>query len=176
MDGTEQEPTENPNRRPQDGRGHYVRTLDSAKRDAAAAELRGQGRPYQQIADDLGYGNRGNAWRAVQNARADVARAPVAKLVQIETEQLDELYARALEILDTTHITVQQGRVVTMLDRETNTEVPIPDSGPKLAALNVAVKIRESYRNLLGLNAEKKINLSGGVRYEIVGINPTDIA
>ncbi|WP_329462392.1 hypothetical protein [Streptomyces sp. NBC_01431] len=70
---------------------------------------------------------------------------------------------------------MQQGRVVMMLDADTGKEVPIPDEGPKLQALQVALKICESYRKLHGLDAEKKVNISGGVRYEIVGIDPADL-
>jgi hypothetical protein len=157
------------------GDGRYIRTDDSVRRDAQAAGLRSQGRTFQQIADALGYCDKGAAWRGVRRARRDAVIEPVTKLIEAESAELDELYARALEILDRHHITVQQGRVVTMLDRDTGQEVPVPDDGPKLQALQVALKIRESFRKLRGLDAEKKVNISGGVRYEIVGIDPADL-
>lgn len=158
-----------------EGNGQFIRTDDTARRDAQAAALRSQGATFERIANELGYADKGGAWRGVRRARRDAAIEPVTQLIETESAELDELYARALEILDRHHITVQQGRVVTMLDVETNREVPIPDDGPKLQALQVALKIRESYRKLHGLDAEKKINLSGGVRYEIVGIDPADL-
>jgi hypothetical protein len=157
------------------GDGRYIRTDDSVRRDAQAAGLRSQGKTFQQIADTLGYSDKGSAWRGIQRARRDAVIEPVTRLIEVEAAELDELYARALEILDRHHITVQQGRVVTMLDVDSGREVPIPDDGPKLQALQVALKIRESYRKLRGLDAEKKINVSGGVRYEIVGIDPADL-
>ncbi|MGW8326487.1 hypothetical protein ACWGLE_01125 [Streptomyces sp. NPDC055897] len=158
-----------------EGNGQFVRTDDTARRDAQAAALRSEGKTFEHIATTLGYADKGCAWRGVRRARRDAAIEPVTRLVEVESTELDELYARALEILDRHHITVQQGRVVTMLDVDTGREAPIPDDGPHLQALQVALKIRESYRKLHGLDAEKKINLSGGVRYEIVGIDPADL-
>ncbi len=165
-----------PERVRQPGNGRWVRTDASVERDAKASALRSRGKSYEQIATELGYADKGGAWRGVRRARRDAVIEPVTQLIETESAELDELYAQALAILDRHHITVQQGRVVTMLDVETNREVPIPDDGPKLQALQVALKIRESYRKLHGLDAEKKINLSGGVRYEIVGIDPADLA
>lgn len=158
-----------------EGNGQFIRTDASVSRDAQASALRSQGKSFTEIAKTLGYADKGNAWRGVQRARRDAVIEPVTKLIEVEAAELDELYARALEILDRHHITVQQGRVVTMLDVDTGREVPIPDDGPKLQALQVALKIRESYRKLHGLDAEKKVNISGGVRYEIVGIDPADL-
>jgi hypothetical protein len=36
-------------------------------------------------------------------------------------------------------------------------------------------QIRESYRRLYGLDAETKVNVSGAVRYEVVGVDPADL-
>ncbi|MER5559693.1 hypothetical protein ABT071_13915 [Streptomyces sp. NPDC002506] len=158
-----------------EGNGQFVRTDDTARRDAQAAALRSEGKTFEHIATTLGYADKGCAWRGVRRARRDAAIEPVTQLVETESAELDDLYARALEILDRHHITVQQGRVVTMLDADTGREVPIPDDGPKLQALLVALKIRQAYQDLHGLKAEKKLNISGGVRYEIVGIDPADL-
>jgi hypothetical protein len=159
--------------RQRNGRGSFERSMDTVRRDARAAELRADGLTYTQIGEQLGM-NKGDAWRAVQNAKADVARPAVTKLIASESGQLDELYAMALEVIEHNHVTVSHGKVVTMAD-ETGREVRLPDDGPKLQAIQTALRIRESYRKLHGLDAEQKVNVSGAVRYEVVGVDPADL-
>jgi hypothetical protein len=164
------------NDRPRDGKGHFVRSLDSVRRDAQAAELLAQRRTYQQIADELGYSSKGDAWRAVQRARADVARPAVTKLIQAESEQLDDLYVMAMEVIDANHVVVSHGKVVTMRDPETGEDKPLADSGPKIQAIQTALRIRESYRKLHGLDQPAQVAVSGAVRYEVVGVDPADLS
>lgn len=160
----------NPNRREhRSSNGRFAEDPRTAERAAAAIDLRAQGRTYQQIADELGYADKGQAWRAVERGKLAILKEPVERLIQTEAERLDELYVEALEVLSREHVTVSHGKVVC---DETGT--PILDDGPRLAALDRLVKIRESYRKLHGLDAEKKVSVSGGVRYEVVGIDPAD--
>ncbi|MFI6530504.1 hypothetical protein [Streptomyces uncialis] len=149
--------------------------MATAERDARAAELLAQRLTYQQIADELGYSSKGDAWRAVHRARADVARPAVTKLIQAESEELDDLYAMALEVIEANHVVVSHGKVVTMKDPETGEEKPLKDSGPKLQAIQTALRVRESYRKLHGLDAEQKVSLSGSVRYEVIGVDAADL-
>lgn len=154
----------------QDGKGRFIRTIDHARRDAQAAELRATGHTYQQIADQLGYCDKGEAWRGVQKAKADVAREPVEKLIAVEAGRLDELYVAALEVLERDHTLTSNGRVVYGEDGQ-----PLLDDRPKLAAISELRYLRESYRRLLGLDAEKKVSVAGSVRYEVVGISAEDL-
>lgn len=146
-----------------DGWGRYDTTLEGAERDAAAARLYQQVRNYQKVADQLGYSNRGGAWRAVQRCKQVVKRQAGEELIATEAAELDELYMRALDVLDRDHITVSQGRV--MKDDEGE---PILDDGPKLAAIRELRNIRESYRKLYGLDAATKTEAT-------VTVNPQDI-
>lgn len=155
--------------------GQFERGMDTVQRDAQATELRAQRLTYQQIADQLGYSSKGDAWRAIRRARADVARPAVTKLIQTESEELDDLYVMAREIIDHHHVTVSHGKVVTWLNPETRQEEPLPDDGPKLAAIQTALRIRESYRKLHGLDQPAQIAVSGAVRYEVVGVDPEDL-
>ncbi|WP_372352639.1 hypothetical protein [Streptomyces sp. KL116D] len=164
---------EDPNARQRNGRGSFERSMDTVRRDARAAELRADGLTYAQIGEQLGM-NKGDAYRAVQNAKADVARPAVTKLIAAESGQLDDLYVMALEIIERNHVTVSHGKVVTMAD-ESGAEVPLLDDGPRLQAIQVALRVRESYRKLHGLDAEQKVNVSGAVRYEVVGVDPADL-
>ncbi|MFI0236337.1 hypothetical protein [Streptomyces sp. NPDC016845] len=163
-----------PNDRQRDGRGKFERSMDTVHRDARAAELRAEGLSYTQIGEQLGL-NKGDAYRAVQNAKADVARPAVTRLIAAESGQLDDLYVMALEVIEANHIVVSHGKVVTMLDPESGEEKPLKDNGPKLQAIQTALRVRESYRKLHGLDAAEKVSVSGAVRYEVVGVDPADL-
>jgi hypothetical protein len=136
------------------GNGRYAENPETAARYAQAAALRAQGRTFQQIADELGWANKGEAWRAVQAAREAVLHGPAEKLIRTEAAQLDELYVEALDVLTREHVMVSHGRIVYGDDGE-----PLLDDGPKLAAIDRLVKVRESYRKLLGLDAPSRVSV-----------------
>jgi hypothetical protein len=133
------------------------------------------GHTYQYIADELGYYDRKEAWRGVKRAIDDIARPAVTRLIETESAELDTLYAEACAILQRHHVTVSHGKVITWLNPETGNEETLQDDGPKLAAIQVALKIRESYRRLHGLDSEKKVSVTGDVRYEVIGVDPDDL-
>lgn len=145
---------DDPMERLRNGKGRFDRSITTVERDAAAAGLRADGMNYQQIADELGYSGKGEAWRGVQRAKADVAREPVAKLIQTEAAQLDALYVAALEVLERDHVFVSHGRIVK--DDDGN---PILDDGPKLNAIRELRTIRESYRKLFGADAPSRVSV-----------------
>lgn len=163
--------------RQRNARGAFVRGMTTVQRDAAAAEYLADhpGTPYRDIAELFGYSDKGQAWRGVQAAKADVARPAVTKLIQTESEELDELYLLAKEVIEANHVTVSHGKVVTMRDPETGEEKPLTDNGPKLQAIQTALRIRESYRKLHGLDQPAQVAVSGAVRYEVVGIDPAEL-
>ncbi|MFD5631596.1 hypothetical protein, partial [Streptomyces sp. NPDC127072] len=152
--------------------GRFERSMDAVRRDARAAELRGHPHcmQYRQIAAELGYSSGGDAWRAVQRARADIARPAVAKLIQIESEQLDDLYVMAMEIIERNHIVVSHGKVICGTDG-----MPLQDDGPRLQAIQTALRIRDQYQNLHGLKQPAQVEVSGTVKYEVVGVDPKDL-
>jgi hypothetical protein len=169
-------PDEDPNasqRRDHAPDGRFTRTLASVRRDAEAAELRNNGRTYTQIANELGYYDRKEAWRGVRRAIADVARPAVTRLIGTESAELDLLYTEALAILQRDHVTVSHGKVITWRNPETEVDEPLLDDGPKMQAIQLALRVRESYRKLHGLDQPAKQEISGGVKYEIVGVDPT---
>jgi hypothetical protein len=155
---------------PRDGNGGFLYDNASVQRDADASRLRSEGKTYQQIADALGYSDRGCAWRGIQRARKAILREPAEELIQVESARLDELYVAALDVLERDHPTVSNGRV--MYD---DAGKLILDDGPKLAAIRELRQIRESFRKLHGLDQPGKVEMSGGVKYEIVGVGPEDL-
>lgn len=159
-----------------DSKGRYINSPAADDRAIRAAQLKAANprMTYQQIADAVGYGNKGDAWRAVDKCRQAALAEAGVELVASEAALLDDQFVAAMEILDRDHVVVSHGKVITMADDE-GVEKPLLDDGPKLAALREMRAIRESYRKLLGLDAEQKVNVSGSVTYEIVGVNPEDL-
>lgn len=141
--------------RARDGWGRFTDSIDTAERDAEAARLYRQYRNYQRVADELGLGNKGNAWRAVNKCRETVRKQAGEELIAVEAAELDELYVQALEVLERDHIHVSQGRVV-----KDDNGTPLLDDGPKLAAIRELRNIRESYRKLYGLDAAAKAEIT----------------
>jgi hypothetical protein len=153
-----------------DGRGKFAPRLDTAQRDAKAAELRAQNWKLTDIVAELGYHDPSHARQGILRALREVRKAGAEKLLAREAECLDAVYEEALEVLQRDHVTVSHGKVIK--DDDGN---PLLDDGPKLAAIDRLVKVRESYRKLFGLDAEKKVALSGSVKYEVVGVDEADL-
>ena len=173
-------PEDDPNaylERPRSRMGRFTRTIQSARRDAEAAEYYGEhpGMTYDELAERFGFSHRSDAKKAVQRAIADVARPAVTKLIAAESDELDILYSEALAILERNHVTVSHGKVITARNEETGKDEPLLDDGPKLAAIQAALRIRESYRKLHGLDQPAQVAVSGGVTYEVVGIETGDL-
>lgn len=150
----------NPHQDARNAQGRYARRRETAERDAKAADLRARGRTYQQIADELGYSNKGDAFRAVEHALAAVVKESGKAVLHFELERLDAELARldALEetvrkVLKARHITVSNGRVIIHPD----TLEPMEDDGPVLQAVDRLLKIEESRRR----NGERRAKLTG---------------
>lgn len=157
--------------------GRFVRSMETVRRDAAVADYLAEhpDTSWQQLADMFGFCHRSDARHAVERAKADVARPAIDKLLGDESRELDALYAEAVAILQRNHITVSQGKVITWRNPETQEDEPLLDDGPKLQAIQTALKVRESYRKLHGLDQPAKTEVSGGVTYEVVGITDEDL-
>jgi hypothetical protein len=150
--------------RGRDGHGRYIRTPEIAARDAQAAALRAEHWTFQAIADELGFSDKSDARHAVRRALRDIVQGPAEKLVASEAERLDSLYEEALEVLQRDHVTVSHGKIIR--DEDDN---PILDDAPKLAAIDRLVKVRESYRKLLGLDAPSRVSVDAQQLGEEIG-------
>ncbi|MDH6116894.1 uncharacterized protein YerC [Kitasatospora sp. GAS204A] len=161
------------------GDGRFDRNVATAEQDAEAARLRSRGLTYRQIATELGV-DVATAHRAVKRALDAVVAEPAADALSFELQRLDEelvrlddLYGRVVEVLEREHVTVSQGRVVE------HDGLAVPDDDWILRAVDRLVKIDESRRRngesrrkLLGLDSPVKTQISGGLTYEVVGVDP----
>ncbi|MGK9463930.1 hypothetical protein ACSLFT_28450 [Streptomyces sp. G6] len=146
-----------PNDRPRlKHNGRFQSSPGTDARAAHAAQLRADnpGMTYQQIADAVGYSNKGDCWRAVQRCREAALEQAGRELIAVEAAQLDDLFVAAMEILERNHVMVSHGRIV-----KDDVGTPILDDGPKLAAVREMRQIRESYRKLFGLDAPSRVSV-----------------
>lgn len=166
----------NPNQDARDARGHYIRTPEGAARDARAADMYAEGgHSYRQIAEALGYCDKSAARAACRRVLREIIQGPGEKLLALHVERLETLYDTAVEIMEADHVMVSHGRVITMVDPDTQEEKPLKDNGPRLQALREARSTLESFRKLMGLDQPTKVAMSGSVRYEVVGVDPGDL-
>jgi hypothetical protein len=93
------------------------------------------------------------------------------EVLKLELAKLDRLEAYLLGVMEREHLMVQHGKVVRLESEDadgTMTLVPVLDDGPGVQAAAQLRQVSESRRKLLGADAAQKVDLSGGVRYEIV--------
>lgn len=145
-----------------DGRGRFIRTAASAKRDAEALRLRSVGHTFAEIARRVGYSHRDLARRAVDRALiATVPREAADHARLLELHRLDQLFLRAWQVAERDHPLVQAGRVVQ--DQEGG---PLVDDLPVLAALDRLLRVIDRRCKLLGLDAP--------TRHEVMSLDAID--
>jgi hypothetical protein len=130
----------------------FERTPETAQRDAEIASLRGTGMTYQQIADRLGVSKQ-SAHEGFRRALRDAVRQPTQEAIGLELDRLDVLWRTAITIMASKHIVSQNGRVVRGDDGQ-----PIEDPGPRLAAIDRALRIMERRARLIGLDAPVRVD------------------
>lgn len=144
----------NPNQDARDGHGHYIRTPETAERDARAAQLRAEGWKLQDIADELGYSSKTSAIYAIRRALQAIVHGPAEQLLSLYLDRLENLYQAAEEIRETDHLVVSHGKIIR--DDDGN---PLIDSGPKLAAIREARETLVSVRKMVGLDAPSRVSI-----------------
>lgn len=163
-----------------DHRGKYIRTIDTAERDAEAARLKARGWTYRQIASHLGV-DVAAAHKMVRRVLLETVAEPAEEVRAGEVARYDEslrnlegLRATVLELLERKHYTVSNGRVVCLDDE------PLEDDGFVLQVVDrlnaiesqrITVAARRA--KLLGLDVpvKQEIAVDLGVEYRIVGVD-----
>ena len=152
------------------GNGRFIRTANSAKRDAEAAALRACGYSFQRIADELGFASKGKAHEAVTRAFADIPGEEARQAKQLDLDRIDRLIEQAWEIMLTTHVAVSNGRVVGkqvgwQKDPDTGETLrdpdgaPLPlyedvlDDGPRAVAIREIRALLERRAKMIGYDA-----------------------
>ncbi|MGI8530938.1 MAG: hypothetical protein ACR2KO_15845 [Geodermatophilaceae bacterium] len=151
--------TSKPTKPPVRARGKFIRTVESAKRDAEAARLRSRGRTYPQIAEELGYSDRGAAHHAVARVFDGFKVEARDLLIKMELDKLDMMTRAVIDVLEAKHYTVSDGRIVHIGDKD-DPDRRVLDDGPVLQAVDRLLKISDRRAKLLGLDAPKRVEVS----------------
>lgn len=159
------------------------RRMSAKQKRTKAAELRVQGRTWQQIADEVGYADPGTACRAVKEYLSKYPSPDVEELRAIENQKLDRLEQAALAILERFHVTVSQGRVMQvpkkplefLRDPDTgeivhNQKTGFPlyvmedlrDDGPENHAIQTLLRVMDRRAKLNGLDAPVRVQVDDG--------------
>lgn len=151
-----------------------VKKAQVAARRTEALRLRAQRKTLDEIMAAVpGYSSRAmvsqDITRALQ-ARLAEERQAVDELRQLELEHLDQLAAKAWEILQRPHLTVSHGKVI-QVTTPAGEKINLRDDGPTLAALDRLVKIHERRAKLLGLDAPARVDTTGIVTFQIEGVD-----
>ncbi len=150
------------------GDGTFARSLDTAERDAEAARLRSRSMSYRAIAKELGVDVH-TAHDMVKRAMAAVVREDAQAVIDMELAKLDRAEAAVLAVMEATHYTVSNGRLIEI------DGVPLADDAPVLNAADRLVRISESRRKLLGADAAQKIDTNSAVKFTYEGVNVSDV-
>ena len=119
-------------------------------RRRAATKLAVAGRTYEEIADELGYSSRQAAFRDVKRGLAPAAAALREEATHLIAVQLSRLELAASEVMKILGEYRPDGRA------EDGTTVYSTAEDQRLAAVDRLVKVSESTRKLLGLDAPTK--------------------
>lgn len=146
------------------GRGRTIAAMES---DAEALGLYHRGLTYKEIADRKGWSSVASAHAAVRRAIADSYRLPAAEAIKVEEERLDLLLRAFMRVLGTKHYaTGSSGRVAV----HPVTGEPLTDDGPVIQAGMALLRVSESRRKLLGLDAPAR------TRVEVITESDVDAA
>lgn len=154
---SEANPTPGPgNKRPRGGDGKFAESIDTAARDGNAARMRVEGKTYQQIADALGFADKGTAHHAVERALLAARREPAELLQRVWAARLEEMYTLVNDIAKGTHYAHSGGRLIMAPVPHGEKFEPLVDPGPNLAAFSGLLRIAERHAKLFGLDAPVK--------------------
>lgn len=158
-----QGPAQRPGKPRSSGTGRYVRTEETAERDAKACQLRNDGLTYAQIAVEMGYADHSSARKAVARALVAIVAEPAGRQKTLMLSRMDAALAEAFRIMRADHIAHSNGRVI--MDPADPTK-PLLDDGPKLQAIDRIIKVEDRRAKLIGLDAPVKVDLPTAAQVE----------
>ena len=124
--------------------------------DARCLDLRRGGLSYREIARTVGL-SVSNVHGRVMRGLDRTRREPADALRELELARLDALQEALTRVLSRAHVTVSGGKVMTTKGDDGH-EVPLLDDGPIIAAAQALVRVQESRRKLLGLDAPARVD------------------
>jgi DNA-binding CsgD family transcriptional regulator len=109
----------------------------------------------------------------IERERRTIGDTDRQRIIEREIAFLDQIRRTAMDIADVTPAPATTPKGDLVVDPDDGRIVR--DHSERLAALARAQATSQDLRRLLGLDQPVKAELSGGVRYEIVGVDPRDL-
>ena len=139
-----------------DHKGQFAQALGGAERDRKAVQMHSRRKTYQQISDELGYGNLSNARRAVKKILDGIIVEGRDEAIKIELDGLDMMTRAVIDVLEAKHYLVSDGRIVYLGDKDDPDRKELLDDAPVLQAVDRLLRIADRRAKLLGLDAPKR--------------------
>jgi hypothetical protein len=130
-------------------------------------------RTHEDVADEFGISS-SRVGQIVDEVRASIPTVDLDKMRRQSIELYAELTNRALEIVDLVPAPIFVGKDG-QIAYDDNGEV-VRDYSGRIRAIETAAKMQEHTRKLMGLDSAMKAEISGAVRYEIVGVQPEELS
>lgn len=111
------------------------KTIAAKEKAALALSARKEGKTYEEIAKEVGYSSRQNAYKAIKTALLEVIREPAEEVIRLELERMDAMWG------------------ITYLNAQTG--------DPQ--AIASCLKIMDRRAALLGLDAPKQTKIEANV-------------
>ena len=128
------------------------RDIETREQDARAVDLRRKGLSYPQIAENLGFSAKSSAYEAVKRGLKDLYQEDVDGQRMLELDRLDDMLRVLYRVAMARHRAAgRDGKLLT--DENGN---PVFDDAITVQAALAVVKLSESRRKLLGLDAPAK--------------------
>lgn len=131
-------------------------------------------RTYEDVAEEFGI-SKARVSQIITETRNAIPAVDLDAMRRESLELYAELTRRALEIADLAAAPVAVGKDgVPLIDPETG-EV-VRDYTGKLRAMETAGKFDAETRKLMGLDSALKAEIAASVKYEIVGVDPSELS
>lgn len=156
-----------------------TRRVDHA-RNAAIWRAYASGRRQDDIGEEFGL-SQPQVSAIIKKMRESIPQETRAEQALREVAFLDHVRAEAMQVAALPGAPVTAGKDGDIVrDPSTKTDEDpegkiVRDYAGRLAAMSLAVQTSRDLRKLLGLDAPTKTEISGGVRHELVGIDPEDL-
>lgn len=149
---------------------------EAERRRAKIMDMRRRAFTFEAIGAEMGI-SRQRVHKIYTDTLKEIPAESVATYRQEQVERLDWLIAEARAVLERKHLTVQNGKVVTLKtgDDDDDPGEPLIDDGPVLEAARTILQIEKLRAELLGTPAPVRIEAAAVVRYEIVGVDMTKL-
>ncbi|MDQ7910246.1 sigma factor-like helix-turn-helix DNA-binding protein [Phytohabitans sp. ZYX-F-186] len=145
-------------------------TRESVDRNQAIWAAYCQGATQAEIAAEHGV-TQTRVSQIVKRMREAIPQETRQERAERELAFLDQLRREAMEVVHSKPSPVVAGKDGDIV-RDPETNEVVRDHAGRLAAMNQARLLSADVRKLLGLDAPTRTEVSGGVRYELVGVDP----